>query len=373
MHSSAPTVEKWDVARVTVDMLPDVALLEIFDFFLGEGRNEKGNKIQAWYKLVHVCQKWRDVVFGSPLRLDLQLYCTAGSPVMKKLGVWPPLPIVICASNYLTWGVDNIIAALEHNNRISQLYLLDIPSLLLDKVFPAMQAPFPALTRLMLESSDEKAPIVPNSFLGRSAPRLQRLILDRIPFPGLPKLILSSTHLVCLRLWRIPHSGYISPESMATCLAVLTRLETLEIKFESPRSRPDRKSRHPPPQTLTLLPVLVDLSFHGVCEYLEDLVARIDTPLLNKLIIFFFPSTDIRRSTTHPIHQSHTKVQGTKSNIRVFFRLGCCGRSTNVWKARVGELMQSVRLAAFVSGTVLQLVPFSASHSCDGIPRHRGG
>jgi hypothetical protein len=114
------------------------------------------------------------------------------------------------------WDVDNIIAALEHNDRICELDLFDIPSSQLEKVLAAMQQPFPALTRLWLWPRDETAPVVPASFLGGSAPRLQTLILDRIPFPGLPKLLLSATHLVHLDLWRIPHSGYISPEAMVT-------------------------------------------------------------------------------------------------------------------------------------------------------------
>ena len=288
LHNTTLTADWWDVARVTIDLLPDVALLEIFDFFLGDGRNEEYDKIRAWYTLVHVCQKWRDVVFGSPHRLKLQLYCTASSPVRDMLGVWPPLPIIIGAKDYTTWGVDNIIAALEHTDRITQLRLLDISSPLLDKVFLAMQAPFPALTHVVLKSREGEAPIVPTSFLGGSAPGLQSLILDRIPFPQLPELLLSATHLVRLHLQRIPHSGYISPEALATCLSVLTRLESLKIAFESPQSRPERNSRQPPPRTRITLPVLVDLRFQGVCEYLEDLLAGIDTPLLNKLLIRFF-------------------------------------------------------------------------------------
>ena len=94
--------------------------------------------------------------------------------------------------------------------------------------------------------------------------------------------------LFYLDLWTIPHSGYFSPEAMVTGLSVLTSLESLVIEFESPRSRPDRKSRRPPPPTRTLLPVLTQLGFKGVNEYLEDLVARIDAPLLDKLTITFF-------------------------------------------------------------------------------------
>jgi hypothetical protein len=75
---------------------------------------------------------------------------------------------------------------------------------------------------------------------------------------------------------------------MVSCLSALTRLETLFIKFVAPQSRPDHESRRPPPQTRTLLPVLSILEFNGVSEYLEDLVARIDAPLLDNFRIIFF-------------------------------------------------------------------------------------
>jgi hypothetical protein len=75
---------------------------------------------------------------------------------------------------------------------------------------------------------------------------------------------------------------------MVTSLSVLTRLESLVIEFEFPGCRPDRKSRRPPPPTRTLLPILTELQFLGVSEYLDDFVARIDAPLLNDLMITFF-------------------------------------------------------------------------------------
>jgi hypothetical protein len=266
---------------VTIDILPDVALLEIFDFYMGRRWDE-------WHILGHVCRKWRNAVFGSPLRLHLRLYCDAGTPVKELMDVWPVLPIVVRSDGHEKWGVDNILAALEHNNRIYELDLSDFASPQLEKVLAAMQQPFPALTYLQLELDDETAPFDPDSFLGGSAPHLQALFLDGIPFPGLPKLLLSATHLAVLHLWNIPDSGYISPEAMVTCLSALTSLKRLEITFESPRSRPDRKSRHPPPPTRTLLPVLNELVFKGVGEYLGALVARIDVPLLDNLDITLF-------------------------------------------------------------------------------------
>ena len=263
-------------------MLPDVALLEIFDFYVDK------EWIGMWVTLVHVCRQWRNVVFGSPRRLDLLLHCTDSTPVRETMDTWPPLPILISGYGREKWGADNIIAALEYDDRIRRIDLFDFPSLQMEKVLAEMHRPFPALKHLILQSGGEIVPVVPTSLLGGSAPRLQTLLLESIPFPGLPKLLLSATHLVELTLRKIPHSGYISPEAMVTCLSVLTRLEKLVIDFESPRCRPDRKSRHLPPRTRTLLPVLTKLSFRGVGEYLDDLVARIDAPLLGELDVTFF-------------------------------------------------------------------------------------
>ena len=278
-----PTIDQCDIVWVTIDVLPDVALLEIFDFFVDEA-----SRIEAWCTLVRVCRKWRNVTFGSPRRLNLRLCCKARTPVMETLDVWPLLPIIIRVHGCEMLGVDNIIAALEHNDRICQIELIDIPSSQMEKVLSTMQQPFPGLTRLELLPSDGTAPVVPSSFLGVSSPCLQTLILDCIPFPRLSKLLLSTTYLVRLNLYRIPHSGYISPEVMASCLSVLTRLDNFVISFESPQRRPDWNSRSLPPRTRALLPVLTLFLFKGVTEYFEDLVARIDAPLLDKLTITFF-------------------------------------------------------------------------------------
>jgi hypothetical protein len=129
--------------------------------------------------------------------------------------------------------------------------------------------------------------ILPDSFLGGSARRLRSLSLDRITFPNLPKLLLSATHLVDLQLHDIPHSGYFSPEALVTSLSTLPSFRLLHLEFESHRSRPILESRRPP-ATRSLLPVLNTLRFHGNSKYLDDLVAHIDAPRLNKLDVTFF-------------------------------------------------------------------------------------
>ena len=79
--------DRCDVGRVTIDMFPDVALLKIFDCYVDQARGDDGDspEIEAWHTLVHVCRKWRSVVFGSPRRLNLRLLCTKRTPVREML------------------------------------------------------------------------------------------------------------------------------------------------------------------------------------------------------------------------------------------------------------------------------------------------
>jgi hypothetical protein len=206
------------------------------------------------------------------------------------LDIWLDLPLVIHVGfgtiNPFE-GLDNILALLEHSHRVRQI-LLEISSPQLEEVSAAMQVPFPELTNLRLYSYDEMGPVLRDPFLGGSAPCLRTLMLIGISFPGLPRLLLSTTHLVSLHLDDIPHSGYISPETMAIALSTLINLESLTLKFESPRYPPDGENRRPPPPTRTALPVLTCFEFGGPSEYLEDFVARIDVLLLDSLRVTLF-------------------------------------------------------------------------------------
>ena len=275
-------------------MLHDDVLLEIFDFCVGEHPVDSTRReIEAWQPLVHVCQRWRSIIFGSPLRLNLRLLCTQETP-RDVLDVWPALPLVISDryNPFKGFHISKVVGFLEHSDRVCQISFLNVPNLLfLKPVLNAMQKPLPQLTDLLLNllwsHRGSTTPVVPDSFLGGSIPRLQRLSLDGIPFPGLPKLLLSATRLVVLHLWNIPHSGYISPEVMLATLSTLTSLESLLLGFQSP----GWASRHPPPAraaTRSVLRVLTELVFKGVSEYLDDLVAHIDAPQLSTLEITFF-------------------------------------------------------------------------------------
>jgi hypothetical protein len=135
LHNSlhALTVDRCNVARVTIDMLPDIALIEIFDFYLDEDDIDEdeddtgidGGHIEAWHKLVHVCREWRNLVFGSPRRLNLRILCGPRTTVIKKLDTWPPLPIVVWTDGRR--GTENIITALGYNRTTTAYVNFNFP------------------------------------------------------------------------------------------------------------------------------------------------------------------------------------------------------------------------------------------------------
>jgi hypothetical protein len=230
-------------------------------------------------------------------------------------------------------GTDNIIAALGQSNRVCHVDLSDLAGWQLEQVLAAMQVPFPELTDLWLSSYGETAPVNPDSFLDGSAPRLQNFSLSGIPFPGLPKLFLSATHLIRLRLTRIPHSGYISPEAIVALISELSSLGSLFLEFRSPQSGPDPETRRLPPSRRSVILALHRFHFKGVTEYLEDLVTGIDTSQLDNMEITFFnqidfdtprlaqfinctPKLDKRDATVH-FYDDHASVELSPGPLRI--------------------------------------------------------
>ena len=276
--------------RMIIDALPDDVLLETFEFYLGKDdidRIDYDHIYDGWHKIVHVCRRWRCIVFSSPRRLDLKLCCTPHRSINSEtLDIWPALPIVILSPDVPSdENATNIIAALRHHNQVCKIYYVNGP--FQDSVleeFAAIDEPFPALTSLELVSYGkfgQNVPVLPDSFLGGSAPRLRSLHLHGIPYPSIGMLLSSTTNLARLSLSRIPRSGYISPETIVPFLSALSRLESLVLGFQHPRSEAQRANRRPPPLTRIAFPNLTSLDFHGDMEYLEDVLSQIEAPILH--------------------------------------------------------------------------------------------
>jgi hypothetical protein len=275
-----------------IDIIPDDVLLAIFDFYVNDFEDldedlPVKDEAEVWQLLVHVCQRWRSVVFGSPRRLNLRLVCTPRTQVLETLDIWPAFPLVVyCDSDhdYPISGIDNILAALKCRDRICKIEIEDNEEFPWEKVLEVMEEPFQELTDLILASDDMV--ILPDAFMGGSAPRLRLLQLDGILFPRLSILLSSATHLVHFRLYYLPHPGCIPPEVMVTYLSTLTSLESLSLGFAFfPPILPYAEGQPWHLSTRSVLPALTDFAFRGISRYLEDFVARIDSPKLSKFSV----------------------------------------------------------------------------------------
>ena len=285
-------------------------MLEIFAFRLSSAFNHSAE----WQKLVQVCQRWRQIIYGSPRYLDLHHDCSNERP-FKNLSRWPEFPLALHYTiSYENKEVDDLVAALKQPSLVRRVDLM-VPHLdaRVDDVLKKMKVPFPALTDLNIMGPDRDASYfnieehdgvsLPRNFLGKSAPCLQRIYFEAVnatSFRNFPKLLSSARGLVTLRIEDIPpncwYEGhkYILP--MVEALAGLTKLKTLCINFRFPR-KPHESNEgfdhgmHPERRTRAVFPALTRLIFSGESEYLEDIVARIDMPRLEDIEIEYFPLT----------------------------------------------------------------------------------
>jgi hypothetical protein len=180
----------------TIMRLSDDVLLEIFRYYLGPSPRFRPT-------LVHVCCKWRHIVFASPQALHLRLFCTPSTPVLKTLDSWPmaALPIVMEYGGSQALGSPapeddfNIITALKQSHRVSSISLTVTISLL--EKLCTIRRPFVELEDLILLSRESIPLTLPRTFLW--GPRLCRLHLTRIV--GLPLLHSFVFFILLVILW----------------------------------------------------------------------------------------------------------------------------------------------------------------------------
>ena len=123
----------------SIDVLHDDVLLYIFDFYMdfyatGNRHQSTEGALDAWQTLVHVCRRWRCLVFGSPRRLNLRLLYTAKMPARESLDVWPALPLIV-SSDVSSTSVDNVIVALGHSDRVCQIDLSGVSQFFRERRF----------------------------------------------------------------------------------------------------------------------------------------------------------------------------------------------------------------------------------------------
>ena len=180
-----PTTEGRYLGHSTIDTLSDDVLLCIFDSYRRDSESRLG--IWPWDDLVHICRRWRRIVFAFPGYLDLHLRCRSKTDAQEKLDIWPTLPLGIYSS-LCDEGVDedDIIGTLERRDSITRTHLREFNHSQLKKCIALMQEPFTVLKSLELVAGDTMTFVTASDafkFLGGSAPLLQRISLHDILFP----------------------------------------------------------------------------------------------------------------------------------------------------------------------------------------------
>ena len=284
---------------MSIHILDDDSLLHLFSVYrppIFDGDEDHGDLITGgkgwerelwWYTLTHVCQRWRNLIFGSTLHLGLCLVCTWGTPVADMLAHSPPLPLVIDypERNRVLTAEDEegLMLALEQRDRVRRIRL-DIPFWKLRKFIVTMDEEYPMLEYLIVSPSDEgPALMFPDTL---QAPHLLQLTLIGFVIPIGSRLLTTAVGIVTLSLFM----AHPSTQFQLQWITFMPQLETLTIISFCPVPNRDveRQLMHMPIAARVTLPNLRTFIFRGVSAYLEEVLRRIITPRLAKLGIDLF-------------------------------------------------------------------------------------
>jgi len=296
----------------SINVLPDNVFLEVFN--LCRLHSVYTWECGGWYRLAHTCRRWRHIIFASPSRLNLQLYCTYGTPVADMLSHSPPLPLSVSYHEgaphpFTPKDEEGALLALRKHDRVRYIDLC-APLATLDKIFAAMNGSFPVLEHLTLSvdhsdtDEDERDSYLfdharlPQAF---QAPHLRHLDLNRVGDVAqvdLP-LLASLSGLISLTLIGVPFSAFLSIEYLASRLSLMPLLECFGLGFDSyvPIDDPSLESEPVVAQNVKQIPFpnLSEIFFKGTSSYLEALAAQISAPLLKTFTAQFFdePSSSL--------------------------------------------------------------------------------
>ena len=314
----------------------------------------------------------------------MSLLLTNDSPSIHTLGHLPPLPLVIDYSDRTTRTTarkndDNVHLGLLQHGRVRRI-VLRAPSSTLRTWLEPMNNLFPRLGDLSLLSTDfeEMSLMLPETF---QAPDLRRLSLHGIGLPkGLP-ILSSAIALSTLSLTNIGAPCYFPPGHLVTQLQGLPYLEELSIGFAIPLPLPSsERELLPPPIPTVTLPALRRLTFQGVAVYLENLVAQINTPLLERLsLTLFFELAFTLVNLTEFIHGTERfgypfaevifNKDGASIDASCYGQHGIGKLSLRVNCERLGWQIDSATQVCSALGQVMSAVEeLSLDLRADGIP-----
>ena len=242
----------------------------------------------VWYKLAHVFQRWRNLIFGCPSHMGVCIVCTYGTPVADVLALSPPLPLVIDYFNSdqdIITEEEGIILALEQRDRVCRIRLLvAVPNL--QKFITSIDEEYPMIEYLIMRASNIRGAALTLSE-SLQAPHLRCLALRNFVLPTGSQLITTAVGIVTFCLIMDHPTTYVPPNTLLQWISFIPQLETFMIcfSFPVPNHHVERQPTHTPTITHVTHPNLSSFRFRGVSACLEAVLLRIVTPRLEKFSI----------------------------------------------------------------------------------------
>jgi hypothetical protein len=283
----------------SIHILDDYSLLNIFHlyrpFLLGEDQHVNIRYTGGvqwvgerwWYRLAHVCRRWRNLILGSESYLGLCLVCTYGTPVADMLVHSPPLPLIIDYHDHDITAEDEeaIMLALQQRGRVRRIRF-GLPVLQLQKFIMTIDGKYPKLEYLILWDPPEErrtALILPETL---QTPHLRHLAID-CSIPIRFQSLKTTVGLVTLCLALYHPSTYFQPSVLLQSLSSMPQLEILLVFFffAVPNRDVERQLMRTPITTHVTLPNLRSFAFKGVSAYSEAVLSRITASRLENFQI----------------------------------------------------------------------------------------
>ncbi|KAI0263926.1 hypothetical protein BC834DRAFT_282139 [Gloeopeniophorella convolvens] len=282
--------------HITINTIPDDALLEVFDWFRLLEERLGGRYRWTWYTLAHVCYQWRRLVFASPERLGLRYHITHRSPITRRSPIADilrhphQLPLVLDYQSGVgddPWcleAIEDLALALEQLDRVQEISLRVGSSGQLYDMFEMMARPARRLEHLSIQAVCRKT-WFPVTLFGDHTPALRTLSFENIlvPLPSSPWLADLSIIL------NIGDMNALVLDKLFESVRAMSQLEYICLVFFPEDTRMVNEDRVVPfSGTPASLASLSEIHFHGSSLLFEALASRIDAPNLCMLELSFF-------------------------------------------------------------------------------------
>jgi hypothetical protein len=177
-----------------------------------------------WYKVAHICQRWRNLILRSTSYLDLCLVCTSGTPVADMLEYSPSLPLIIDYEQDDDIPAEDekgIFLCLEQRDRVRRIRL-QLRTPILQKLITVIKEEYSILEYLILVPPEQSNTILvlPETLQAQHL----RHMLAGFALPTGCRLITTAVGLVTFGLTFVHPSIYLHPNTLLQWISFMPQL-----------------------------------------------------------------------------------------------------------------------------------------------------